>query len=85
MTINSSQIYNIEKLKRRKISVIMAGIQRTFCETSITRKVVFGRLNKDLHMTFGTDKIKKLDESQYDQCVKLISDYKFYYIETYFG
>jgi hypothetical protein len=85
MKICPSQSYKIKKIKERKVTVILAGIQREFPEATIARKIIAFRLNKDFNSYFGIQNISQIEEAKYEQCISFIKAYIFKYNKHDFG
>ena len=87
MSLSKPQLYQIKKAKTRKTKVIIAAINREIGqgESTITNRIVKSRINKGLHLKFGTKKMETLPERDYERMLTLIKNYRFYYCGKYFG
>jgi len=87
MSLSKSQLYQIRKAKARKTKVIVAAINREIGrgESTITSRIVKSRINKELHLKFGINKMEDLPERDYERVLGIIKNYRFYYCGKHFG
>ena len=87
MSLSKSQLYQIRKAKARKTKVIVAAINREIGrgESTITSRIVKARLNKELHLKFGINKMEDLSERDYERVLGIIKGYRFFYCGKHYG
>jgi len=87
MSLSKSQLYRIRKAKTRKTKVIVAAINREIGrgKSTITNRIVKSRINKELHLKFGINKMEDLPERDYERVLGIIKNYRFYYCGKHFG
>jgi len=87
MSLSKSQLYQIKKAKVRKTKVIVAAINREIGqgESTITNRIVKSRINKELHLKFGINKMEDLSERDYERVLGIIKGYRFFYCGKHYG